>query len=141
MGSISARILGLADARQRRERDLASRRSAIELCVSDDELTWAAARGPTFFLEPDDPPPSSAVGQRLGNRAEATSPVPSAVPSRADYYLVAHALPTEHTVVTHEVASTSTKKIKIPDACMGLGVKCMTPFAMLRAAGARFVRA
>jgi hypothetical protein len=57
----------------------------------------------------------------------------------ADYYLVAHALAHGHTVVTHEIASTSTKRIKIPDACIGLGVKCVTPFEMLRHERARFV--
>jgi len=41
--------------------------------------------------------------------------------------------------VTHEVASTSTKKIKIPNACIGVGVKCMTPYEMLRLERARFV--
>ncbi len=35
--------------------------------------------------------------------------------------------------------SASTRKIKIPDACIGLGVKCMTPFEMLRRERARFV--
>jgi hypothetical protein len=56
-----------------------------------------------------------------------------------DYYLVAHALAYSHILVTHEVASTSTKKIKIPDACIGLGIKSMTPFEMLRLERARFV--
>ena len=36
----------------------------------------------------------------------------------ADYYLVAFALAHGHTVVTHEVASNSPKRIKIPDACI-----------------------
>lgn len=44
----------------------------------------------------------------------------------ADYYLVAHALAHGHTVVTHEVAAPSIKKIKIPNACIGVGVKCMS---------------
>ena len=57
----------------------------------------------------------------------------------ADYYLVAQALAHEHTVVTHEIASTSAKKIKIPDACIGLGVRCVTPFEMLRRERARFI--
>ncbi len=57
----------------------------------------------------------------------------------ADFYLVAHALAHRHTVVTHEVASPSTKKIKIPNACIGLGIKCMTPFEMLRHERARFI--
>jgi hypothetical protein len=57
----------------------------------------------------------------------------------ADYYLVAQALAQGNTVVTHEIPSTSTKKIKIPDACISLRVKCMNPFEMLRRERARFV--
>jgi Domain of unknown function (DUF4411) len=33
-------------------------------------------------------------------------------------------------VVMHSVPSQSTKKIKIPDACIGLGVKCVSPYTM-----------
>ncbi|HHG90241.1 MAG TPA: DUF4411 family protein, partial [Devosia sp.] len=40
-----------------------------------------------------------------------------------NYYLVAHAQAAGHTVVTDEVPSASVKKIKIPDACIGLGIK------------------
>lgn len=57
----------------------------------------------------------------------------------ADYYLVAHALAHGHTVVTHEKAASTTKRIKIPNACIGLGIKCMTPFEMLRTEKARFI--
>ena len=57
----------------------------------------------------------------------------------ADYYLVAHAQAGPYTVVTHEVPSASTRKIKIPNACIGLGIKCMTPYEMLRTERARFV--
>ena len=57
----------------------------------------------------------------------------------ADYYLVAQARAGGHTVVTHEVPSASTRKIKIPDACIGLGIKCMTPYEMLRRERVRFV--
>ncbi|MBV6522211.1 MAG: hypothetical protein MNPFHGCM_02357 [Gemmatimonadaceae bacterium] len=42
-------------------------------------------------------------------------------------------------VVTHEVPAASPRKIKIPDACIGLGIKCMTPYEMLRVERARFV--
>ncbi len=35
--------------------------------------------------------------------------------------------------------SGSIRKVKIPDVCIGLGIKCMTPFQMLRLEGARFV--
>lgn len=57
----------------------------------------------------------------------------------ADYYLVAQAHAHGHVVVSHEVVAHSTKKIKIPNACIGMGVKCVNPFAMLRTEGARFV--
>jgi hypothetical protein len=39
------------------------------------------------------------------------------------------------------VPANSGKKVKIPTACIGLGMKCMTPFEMLRAERARFVLA
>jgi len=52
---------------------------------------------------------------------------------------VAHALAHGDTVVTHEVPSNSLKKIKIPDACISLGVRCVAPYAMLRLERARFV--
>lgn len=38
---------------------------------------------------------------------------------------------------THERAAPSPKKIKIPNVCVGLGVKCMTPYEMLRWCGTR----
>jgi hypothetical protein len=57
----------------------------------------------------------------------------------ADFYLVAHALAGGYTVVTHEVPSMSRKRIKIPDACIGLDLRCMTPYEMLRREKARFV--
>jgi hypothetical protein len=57
----------------------------------------------------------------------------------ADYYLVAQARQLQYTVVTHEVVAQSAKRIKIPNACLGLNVRYVTPFTMLRAEKARFV--
>jgi hypothetical protein len=57
----------------------------------------------------------------------------------ADFYLIAHALADGHVVVTHEVPANSTKRIKIPNACIGLGLRFMTPYEMLRRERARFV--
>ena len=37
-----------------------------------------------------------------------------------------------------DVVANSTKKIKIPNACIGLGVKCVNPYEMLRTERARF---
>lgn len=106
----------------------------------DDLAVWAANRGTDFFLRPDAailPALGSVSTWATGQRYE-----PAAVSTFlqvADFYLVAHALAHRHTVVTHEVASPSTKRIKIPDACISLGTKCMTPFEMLRSERARFV--
>ena len=112
-----------------------------EIEAGADELAaWAAERGPGFFLKPD-PAILPALGS-VSNWATGQSYEPAAVSTFlqvADYYLVAQALAHEHTVVTHEIVSTSTRKIKIPNACIGLGIKCMTPFEMLRHARARFV--
>jgi uncharacterized protein DUF4411 len=112
-----------------------------EIDAGGDELaTWAAERGSGFFLRPD-PAILPALGS-ASNWATTQGYEPAAVSTflqLADYYLVAHALAHGHTLVTHEVASLSTKKIKIPNACIGLGIKCMTPFEMLRRERARFV--
>jgi len=112
-----------------------------EIKAGGDELVdWAADRGAGFFLEPDSKM-LPALGS-VSNWANGQSYEPVAVNTFlqvADYYLVAHALAHGHVVVTHEVASGSTKKIKIPDACIGLGIKCITPFAMLRIEHARFI--
>ena len=106
---------------------------------ADDLSTWAVARGPAFFLKPDAsllPALGSVSAWATGQGYE-----PAAVNTFlqvADYYLVAHALAHGHTVVTHEVAAPSSKKIKIPNACIGVGVKCMSPYEMLRVERARF---
>jgi hypothetical protein len=108
--------------------------------LADDLSHWAAARGAGFFLRPDAavfPALAAVSAWATGHGYE-----PAAVSTFlqvADYYLVAQAQAGNHTVVTHEVPSASTRKIKIPDACIGLGIKCMSPFEMLRRERARFV--
>lgn len=97
-------------------------------------------KGSGFFLRPD-----TAVLPALANvsnwaRSQKYTPVAvNEFLQVADYYLVAQALAGNHTVVTHEVPSASLQKIKIPNACVGLGIKCMTPFQMLSRERARFV--
>jgi hypothetical protein len=51
---------------------------------------------------------------------------------------VAQALTGGHTVVTHEMPFASVRKIKIPYACIGPGIKFVSPFEMLRRERARF---
>ncbi len=112
-----------------------------EIEAGGDELSdWAAQRGSEFFLKPDPamlPALATVSTWANGQRYE-----PAAVNTFlqvADYYLVAHALAHAHAIVTHEKADGATKRIKIPNACIGLSVKCMTPFEMLRHERARFV--
>jgi hypothetical protein len=57
----------------------------------------------------------------------------------ADYYLVSQAHAGRHVIVTHKVPAGSKRKIKIPDVCIGMGIKFMSPFEMLRLERARFV--
>jgi hypothetical protein len=59
----------------------------------------------------------------------------------ADYYLTAQALAGGHTVVTLEVPSGSKRRIKIPDVCVGLGIKCISTYEMLRAEQVKLVLA
>lgn len=108
--------------------------------VADELSTWADQRGAGFFLRPsaDVFPALAAVSAWATEQRYEPSAV-STFLQVADYYLVAQAHAGKHTVVTHEIPSASTRKIKIPDACIGLGIKCMTPFEMLRRERARFV--
>ena len=112
-----------------------------EILAGADELSaWAAERGAGFFRRPD----ASALPAlaQVSQWATSQSYEPAAISTFlqvADYYLIAQAYGGGHTVVTHEIPSASTRRIKIPDACIGLGIHCMTPYEMLRRERARFV--
>lgn len=108
--------------------------------VEDALATWAAARGTGFFLPPTPAMVESLVVVSQWASSQTYEPVAaSTFLQKADYYLVAQAHAHGQVVVTHEVPSASTRKTKIPDACLGMGVKWMTPFEMLRHERARFV--
>lgn len=107
---------------------------------SDDLSDWATERGRIFFLPPDDsvvPALGRVSTWTTGQNYEAAAI--ATFLQVADYWLVAHALAHDFVVVTHEVPSDSTRKIKIPNACIGLGIECINPYAMLRRERARFV--
>lgn len=112
-----------------------------ELQAGSDELSeWASARGEAFFI-----PPDGAVLPALGSVSTWVTTQrygPAAISTflgAADYYLVAHALAHSHIVVTHEQPRNSPNRVQIPEVCIGLGVKCVSPFEMLRLSGARFI--
>lgn len=106
----------------------------------DDLSEWAKDFGSTLFR-----PTDTKVAEKFADvSAWATSQRYEAGAittffQAADYYLIAHGLAGGHTIVTHETPSPSVKKIKIPDACVGLQIRFMTPYQMLRMERARFV--
>lgn len=116
-------------------------RVGVELSAGIDELVpWAAARGPTFFLPPDNDTVRSLAA--VSTWASSGSYNPAAVTTfldGADALLVAHAHAKGYTVVTHEVVQTTPNNIKIPNACVAMSVQYMNLFAMLRVEHARFV--
>jgi hypothetical protein len=115
---------------------------AEELRAGGDELTdWVRQRDAGFFLPPDGPVTVSlqACSTWVNDCGLYEPPAIATWLGEADYYLVAHAHAHQNTVVTHEVASVSRNIVKIPDACAGMGVPCVTGFEMLSASGAVFV--
>ena len=112
-----------------------------EINAGADELSeWAKQRGSDFFLKPDSKILTALA--TVSNWTASQSYEPVAVNTFlqvADYYLIAYALAHGHTVVTHEKASGSMKRIGIPNVCISLKIKFMNPYEMLRHERARFV--
>lgn len=116
---------------------------ADELTGSGDDLSvWLQQHEAHFSLGVDQSvlPSFGAVSNWVMGRTY-TPDAQAQFFQAADYYLVAQAHAGQHTVVTHEVPSGATKKVKIPDVCVGMGVHCISPFEMLRRERARFVLA
>lgn len=114
-----------------------------ELAAGADDLsTWAARQGPAFFVPPDTGTAASLAATSIWASTQTYSPAAvNTFLQVADLYLVAHAHAHGHVIVTHETPGTSANRVKIPNACIGLGITCMSPFEMLRTEHARFVNA
>ncbi|MCB1175338.1 MAG: DUF4411 family protein [Leptospiraceae bacterium] len=114
-----------------------------ELLAGSDELSeWAQLQGKKFFLSPD--PKVFAALPRISEWVVAQGFDIAAVNTFfqvADYYLVSHAHAQQYTLVTHEIPAYTPKKIKIPNVCVGMGIKFINPYEMLRTERARFVLA
>ena len=114
---------------------------ADELRAGGDELSeWAEQRADTFFL-PTGPAVLPAL-DRVSLWASSQNYDRAAIATflqLADYWLVAHALAHNYVVVTHETPAQTIRKIKIPNACIGLNIRCVNPYQMLRQERARFV--
>lgn len=107
---------------------------------ADDLSVWADNRGASFFLPADAPMLSSfrQVSTWVMEQAYTARAI-DLFSQGADSYLVAHALAHRMIVVTHEKPENSKNIVKIPNACVALGVAFATPFEMLRRERARFV--
>lgn len=118
---------------------------ADEIGAQQDDLSaWAATLPNGFFLRPD--ATFSAAFQHVSQWALNSGFQATAYNEFlgvADSFLVAQALAGGHTVVTLEKPATtpSKRKIKVPDACAGVGIKCMTPYEVMRLRGVRLVLA
>ncbi|EQD77282.1 hypothetical protein B1B_01154 [mine drainage metagenome] len=114
---------------------------ADEIEAGRDELSdWARDHSHALFRRT--PPALALQFTQVSTWATGQQYTPAAINTflqAADFYLLAHALAGNHVVVTLEVSRNSAVRIKIPDACIGLGVRFMTPYQMLRIEQARFV--
>lgn len=114
---------------------------ADEIAAGQDDLAdWARDHGHALFRRT--PPTLTPQFSQVSTWSTGQQYTPAAINTFlqvADFYLVAHALAGNHVLVTHEVPSNSPGRIKIPNACVGMGVRFMTPYQMLRTERARFV--
>lgn len=112
-----------------------------ELIGSGDDLAdWARAQPDTFFIPADAAAlPSLQETTTWATGAGYEAAAVSTFLQGADYYLVAQAKALGHTLVTHEIIANTVKKVKIPNACLALGITYMSTFQMLRHETARFV--
>lgn len=114
---------------------------ADEIEAGQDELSdWARDHSQILFRRT--PPALAPQFTQVSTWITGQHYTPAAINTflqAADFYLLAHALAGNHVVVTHEVMANSPGRIKIPNACLGLGVHFMTPYQMLRIERARFV--
>ena len=60
--------------------------------------------------------------------------------SLADPWLIAHAMEKNATVVTKEniESAMNSKRIRIPNVCKNMGIRCIDDFEFLREVGVRF---
>lgn len=114
---------------------------ANELAAGGDDLAdWADQQGHNLFLPTDAGIAPSLTPVSLWVTSQQYEPAAvNTFLQVADFYLVAHALAKGHIIVTHEVASNSVRKIKIPNVCAGLSLPFMSPYEMLRREKARFI--
>ncbi len=117
-----------------------SSRSLGEIQYPIELKQWARGDGRQLFRRVDADVMTAAKEVSRWVHGEGYLPrAPASFMSKADYWIVAHALAHGCAVMTHEVAAQTVKKVTFPNVCRGLGVPCMDPWTMLRTIGARFI--
>ena len=107
---------------------------------ADDLADWAKKRASRFFIDPD--AETLAQYPRMQDWLRKNQYQASAISDFfqvADSALIASALARQWTVVTHETPADTRRKVKIPNACVGLGVNYINPYDMLRRERAKFI--
>ena len=107
---------------------------------ADDLADWAKKRASRFFIDPD--AETLAQYPRMQDWLRKNQYQASAISDFfqvADSALIAGALARQWTVVTHETPADTRRKVKIPNACVGLGVNYINPYDMLRRERAKFI--
>lgn len=107
---------------------------------ADDLADWAKKRSSRFFIDPD--ADTLAQYPRMQDWLRKNQYQASAISDFfqvADSALIASTLARQWTVVTHETPADTRKKVKIPNACVGMGVSYINPYDMLRRERARFI--
>lgn len=112
-----------------------------ELMEGNDKLAeWADERPEGFFLPPDAETANqmSRVTQWV-MRTDFKESARRDFLAKADPVLIATALAyPQYTVVSHEILDGSRRKVKIPNVCHALGVRCERTFSMLTKRNACF---
>lgn len=117
-----------------------------ELKKGNDELAEWAKDHPDFFIDISDPNTQGAFGAVASYLTdEAPKMKKGALEdflSGADPWLIAKAMTSSATVVTHEIYSpTLTRKFSIPNVCVQFGVSYMNTFELLEELEAEFILA
>jgi Domain of unknown function (DUF4411) len=115
-----------------------------ELKVGADELaTWVKKQPPSFFLAVDQTALDELrkLAAWVKGQSQYTGGAGATFLASADYFLVGQAKALGFTLVTHEMPAPDAKsRVRIPEACIGLGVSYSLPWRMLRNEGARFIQ-
>ncbi len=114
--------------------------------TSKDELAvWLKERKEIFRTEDRDSGTQAAMGH-LGKKIDSRRPAYTSTAKedffgKADSWIVAHAMSQTVVVVTEEArAPKAYTKVKIPDACELVGVRCINTLELLRTMNLKLVR-